>query len=51
MHDNKISSRMHGKDELEKDLRKLSIVNWRKKAEDRKVWRNVVMQDKTHPEL
>jgi hypothetical protein len=38
-------------DQVEEDLRKMKIVNWRKKIEDRKVWNRIVEQTKTHPGL
>jgi hypothetical protein len=37
--------------QVEEDLRKMKIVNWRKKIEDRQVWNRVVEQTKTHPGL
>jgi hypothetical protein len=38
-------------DQVEEDLRKMKIVNWRKKIEDRQVWNRIVEQTKTHPGL
>jgi hypothetical protein len=38
-------------DQVEDDLRKMKIANWRKKAEDRQVWNRIVEQTKTHPGL
>lgn len=42
---------MRWRDELERDIKKLSIVNWKRTAEDREVWKAVVTQAKVHPEL
>jgi hypothetical protein len=38
-------------DQVEEDLRKMKIVNCRKKIEDRQVWHRIVEQTKTHPGL
>jgi hypothetical protein len=38
-------------DQVEEDLRKMKIVNWRKKIEDRQVWNRIVEQTKTNPGL
>jgi hypothetical protein len=38
-------------DQVEEDLRKMKIVNWRKKIEDRQVWNRIVEQTMTHPGL
>jgi hypothetical protein len=38
-------------DQVEEDLRKMKIANWRKKMEDRQVWNRIVEQTKTHPGL
>jgi hypothetical protein len=38
-------------DQVEEDLRKMKIVNWRKKIEYRQVWNRIVEQTKTHPGL
>ena len=39
------------KDEVTEDLRKMSVVSWRRKANDRIVWKGVVKEAKPHPEL
>jgi hypothetical protein len=43
--------RLRWMDQVEEDLRKMKIVNWRKKMEDRQVWNRIVEQTKTHPGL
>jgi hypothetical protein len=37
--------------DVEQDLRKLGIRNWRSRAGDRQQWRAVVREAKVHPEL
>jgi hypothetical protein len=43
--------RLRWMDQVEEDLRKMKIVNWRKKIENRQVWNRIVEQTKTHPGL
>jgi ABC-type protease/lipase transport system fused ATPase/permease subunit len=38
-------------DQVEEDLRKMKIANWRKMMEDRQAWNRIVEQTKTHPGL
>jgi len=33
------------------DLRKMGVNNWKQKAQERKTWRGIIEQDKTHKEL
>ena len=39
------------KDEVVEDLRKMSVLTWRRKANDRMVWKGIVKEAKAHPEL
>jgi hypothetical protein len=43
--------RLRWMDQVEEDLRKMKIANWRKKMEDRQAWNRIVEQTKTHPGL
>jgi hypothetical protein len=43
--------RLRWMDQVEEDLRKMKIVNWRKKIECIQVWNRIVEQTKTHPGL
>lgn len=38
-------------EEVEKDLKRMLVANWRKKAKDRDVWKRIVLQTKAHLEL
>lgn len=38
-------------DEVEIDLKRMSVSSWRRKAEDRPTWRDVVRKAKAHTEL
>jgi hypothetical protein len=39
------------KDDVEKDLRNLGVVNWGVKAQERDSWRKFLEQAKTHERL
>jgi hypothetical protein len=36
---------------VEEDLKRMKIIGWRVKVEDRREWRRIVKQAKTHPGL
>jgi hypothetical protein len=38
-------------DQVEEDLKKMKVRNWREKCEDRRLWKEIVKQAKTHPGL
>ena len=38
-------------DPVEEDLKRMKIVGWRAKLEDRQEWNRIVEQTKTHPGL
>jgi hypothetical protein len=38
-------------DQVEEDLKRMKIVGWRAKVEDRQGWNRIVGQTKTHPGL
>jgi hypothetical protein len=43
--------RLRWMDQVEEDLKRLKIVAWRAKVEDRQEWNRIVEQTKTHPGL
>jgi hypothetical protein len=43
--------RLRWMDQVEEDLKRMKIIGWRVKAEDRREWRRIVKQTKTHPGL
>ncbi|XP_055388217.1 uncharacterized protein LOC129616611 [Condylostylus longicornis] len=43
--------RLRWKDNIEQDLRKVGVTNWRSCAADRNLWRMIVQQVKAHPGL
>ena len=43
--------RLRWMDQVEEDLKRIKIIGWRVKAEDRREWSRIVEQTKTHPEL
>jgi hypothetical protein len=38
-------------DQVEEDLKRMKIICWRAKVEDRQEWNRIVEQTKTHPGL
>jgi hypothetical protein len=38
-------------DQVEEDLKRMKIIDWRVKAEERQEWSRTVEQTKTHPGL
>jgi len=38
-------------DQVEEDLKRMKIIGWRAKVEDRQEWNRIVKQTKTHPGL
>jgi len=38
-------------DRVEEDLKRMEVVGWRAKVEDRQEWNRIVKQTKTHPGL
>jgi hypothetical protein len=51
------SSRLVGRprlrwfDQVEEDLKKMNVGNWREKCKDRRLWNEIVKQAKTHQRL
>jgi len=43
--------RLRWMDQVEEDLKRMKIVGWRAKVEDRQEWNRIVEQTKTHPGL
>jgi len=43
--------RLRWMDPVEEDLKRMKIVGWRAKLEDRQEWNRIVEQTKTHPGL
>ena len=40
--------RLRWLDQLEEDLKKMIVRNWREKCKDRRLWKQIVKQAKTH---
>jgi hypothetical protein len=40
--------RMRWLDQVEEDLKKMKVRNWREKCKDRRLWNEIVKQAKTH---
>ena len=43
--------RLRWMDQVEEDLKRMKIVGWRAKVEDRQEWNRIVEQTKNHPGL
>jgi hypothetical protein len=43
--------RLRWLDQVEEDLQKMKVQNWREKSKDRDVWNKIVKQAKTHQGL
>jgi len=43
--------RLRWDDDVRDDLRKIGVNNWKHKAQERKSWRGIIEQAKTHKEL
>jgi len=43
--------RVRWEDGVRNDLRKMGVSNWRKRAQERKQWKGIIEQAKTHKEL
>jgi len=46
-----VRPRLRWDDDVRDDLRKMRVNNWKQKAEERKPWRGIIEQAKTHKEL
>jgi hypothetical protein len=43
--------RLRWLNQVEEDLKKMKVRNWREKCKDRRLWNEIVKQDKTHQGL
>jgi hypothetical protein len=43
--------RLRWMDQIEEDLKRMKIIGWRAKVEDRQEWNRIVDQTNTHPGL
>jgi len=45
------TTRLRWDDDVTDDLRKMGVNNWKQKEQERKQWRGIIEQAKTHTEL
>ena len=43
--------RVRWEDDVRNDLRKMGVTNWKQRKQERKQWKEVIEQAKTHKEL
>ena len=43
--------RVRWEDDVRKDLREMGVSNWEQKTQERKQWKEIIEQAKTHKEL
>ena len=43
--------KLRWKDDVRNDLRKMGVKNWKQRVEERKQWKDIIEQAKTHKEL
>jgi hypothetical protein len=43
--------RLRWEDDVRNDLRKMGVKNWKQRAQERKQWKVIIEQGKTHKEL
>jgi hypothetical protein len=43
--------RVRWEDDVRNDLRKTGVSNWKQRTQERKQWKEIIEQDKTHKEL
>jgi hypothetical protein len=44
-------SRLRWEDDVRNHLRKMGVKNWKQRAQERKKWKEIIEQAKTHKEL
>ena len=45
------SPRVRWEDDVRNDLRKMGVTNWKQRTQERKQWKEIIEQAKTHKEL
>ena len=43
--------RVRWEDDVRNDLRKMGVTNWKQRTQERKQWKEIIEQAKTHKEL